>query len=271
MALRRPPATWPPSSGTGAPTGVAAPDDSPVSVRRRRLRDSGRLLLAFRHEQRDPDRFYRLLAADTVTLVGEFCRLPGSRVVDVGSGPGDLAEAFRAAGARAVAVDVDFEEMHCRPRALEQAVVADGRILPFPDGCFDVACSSNVLEHVADPVALLRDMARVVRPGGLVFVNFTVWLSPWGGHETAPWHYLGGERALRRYERVHGRPPKNRFGTTMFALGVSRFLHLLEEVDAGEVIDAFPRYFPRWTRLVLRVPALREVATWNLAVALRRR
>ena len=38
-------------------------------------------------------------------------------------------------------------------------------------------------------------MVRVTKPGGLVFVSYTVWWGPWGGHETAPWHYLGGRFA----------------------------------------------------------------------------
>ncbi len=238
--------------------------------RRRRFRDSLGVVLAFRHEQSDPDRFYRLLAADTVALVGQFCQLSGSLVVDVGSGPGDLAEAFRAAGARAFALDVDFEEMHCRDRALSWAVVADAATMPFPEGTFDVVCSSNVLEHVSDPISVVRDMGRVVRPGGVVFANYTLWLSPWGGHETSPWHYLGGERAMRRFERVHGKPPKNRFGETMFGLGVNPFLRQVKKLPGLELLDAFPRYLPRWTRPVLLVPGVREVVTWNLAVALRR-
>ena len=53
---------------------------------------------------------------------------------------------------------------------------------------------------------MLAEMARVVRPGGLVYCSYTLWLSPWGGHETSPWHFLGGHRAARRYEQRHGHP-----------------------------------------------------------------
>ena len=42
-------------------------------------------------------------------------------------------------------------------------------------------------------------MLRVTRPGGVAFISYTVWYGPWGGHETAPWHFLGGARARRRY------------------------------------------------------------------------
>lgn len=228
------------------------------------------LVQAFRAEQRDPDRFYRMLAADTVALLGDLVRLPGARVADVGSGPGDLAEAFRAAGATAIAVDVDWSEMHCRDRQLHLAVMGDGGRLPFADATFDLTCSSNVLEHVRDPLAVVADMARVTRPGGTVFVNYTLWQSPWGGHETAPWHLLGGAWALQRYERRHGSSPKNRFGTSLFPIAGRRFLRQVQTLTATTVVDAFPRYYPRWTRPLLHLPAVGDLLTWNLAIVLRR-
>ncbi len=229
-----------------------------------------RLVRAFRDEQRDPDRFYRLLAADTVALVDALHPVAGSLLVDVGSGPGDLAEAFRDAGAAAIAIDVDWDEMHCRQRSLELAVVGDGARMPFPGGSFDLACSSNVLEHVRDPLAVVAEMVRVTRPGGLVFANYTLWLSPWGGHETAPWHYAGGARALRRYERRHGASPKNRFGSSLFPIGGRTFLRQVQALPGVTLVDAFPRYYPRWTRFLVAVPGVGDVLTWNLAIALRR-
>ncbi len=88
--------------------------------------------------------------------------------------------------------------------------------LPFADDSFGVTYSSNVLEHVSEPWTMADEMVRVTRPGGLVFLSYTLWYGPWGGHETAPWHFLGGHRAARRYEKKHGHPPKNVFGTSLF-------------------------------------------------------
>lgn len=235
------------------------------------MSDRLKLLLAFRKEQSDPDRFYRMLAADTAALVGRYRNLKGARVVDVGSGPGDLVEAFRIQGAWAVAVDSDWKEMHCRDRALMLAVLADGRMLPFADATFQVTCSSNVLEHTDEPASLLRELVRITEPGGIVFFNYTAWLSPWGGHETAPWHYLGGHWAARRYERVHRRPPKNVLGKNLFPLGVGEVLDMargLERSGLVQIQDAFPRYLPPWARPLVKVAGLREILTWNMAVVL---
>jgi hypothetical protein len=104
-----------------------------------------------------------------------------------------------------------------------------------------------------------------------VFIGVTNWLSPWGGHETSPWHYLGGRRAAERYERRHGRPPKNQFGSSLYRVGVGELLAWARTDPSVRLIDAFPRYYPRWCRPLVRVPGVREVATWNLGLAMERR
>ena len=78
-----------------------------------------------------------------------------------------------------------------------------------------------MLEHVPDPAGFADELVRVVRPGGLVVLSYTNWLSPWGGHETSPFHYLGGRRAIRLYARRYGHPPKNRVGENLFRVSVS--------------------------------------------------
>ena len=97
-------------------------------------------------------------------------------------------------------------------RRLVNGVAADGSALPLSTGSVDISYSSNVLEHVLAPERMLSEMVRVVAPGGVVYLTFTNWLSPWGGHETSPWHYLGGRvrgPALRTDPRC---PPKNHYG-----------------------------------------------------------
>lgn len=235
------------------------------------VRRSIGLFQGFRTQFDDEDRFYTLLGDDTVALVKEQTSVVGQRVVDIGGGRGHFAAAFRRAGAASVFVEPFWEAMGGFGRRLGYGVIGDGRALPFADGAFDISHSSNVLEHVEAPAGFLDEMVRVVRPGGLVFLAFTNWLSPFGGHETAPWHYLGGEMAAKRYEWKHGHPPKNRYGEGLFKLHISDVLALTEMRRDIEVIDAYPRYYPRWTRPVIKMPGLREVATWNLVVVMRRR
>jgi hypothetical protein len=104
-----------------------------------------------------------------------------------------------------------------------------------------------------------------------VFLSFTPWWSPWGGHETAPWHYLGGRRARARYRARTGHEPKNRFGESLFAVSVGAALRWARGRADVEVVAALPRYHPWWAHWVVAVPGLREVVSWNLVLVLRKR
>lgn len=247
---------------------------------------SVRLVRAFRLEQTDPDAFYSTQAADAVDQAARYLSLTGSLVVDVGGGGGYFTRAFNAAGARAVLVepfagsslpDEADERRAAHARAIRPGrlapgctIAGDGYRLPLAGGVADLVFSSNVFEHVADPHAMVRELVRVTRPGGLIYLSFTLWYSPWGGHETAPWHYLGGERAARRYQRDNGRPPGNRFGQSLFARHAGPTLRLLRAQPDLIIVDALPRYYPDWLKWLVRVPVVRELAVWNLLVILRR-
>jgi SAM-dependent methyltransferase len=235
------------------------------------LRRSVGLFADFRHEQDDPARFYTALARDSVGQLSAYRSLQDATVLDVGGGPGYFRDAFTAAGAFYIPLDADVGELSGLGEVATGTVIGDGMRLPFRDGCVDVCYSSTVLEHVPDPWRMADEMVRVTRPGGLTFISYTVWWGPWGGHETSPWHYLGGSRARARYRRKHGREPKNRFGDSLFPVTVAQGLAWARQQHRGEVLELLPRYHPRWSYRLLAVPGLREVATWNLAIVLRRR
>jgi SAM-dependent methyltransferase len=150
-----------------------------------------------------------------------------------------------------------------------RAIAGDGNRLPFADGTFDLSFSSNVLEHVPEPERFIDESIRVTRPGGQVYISHTAWFSPWGGHETSPWHFLGGEFAARRYESKNRRPPGNRFGRSLFRCDVATVLKILNRRPDETVVRAEPRYYPAWMHWVIHVPVLREFVTWNLAVTLK--
>jgi SAM-dependent methyltransferase len=229
------------------------------------------LFRTFLREQTDPDLFYGVLAEDSVRQLGEHVSLDGATVLDVGGGPGYFADAFRGAGATYVGLEPDAGEMAARGEPEPGTVRASGEALPVRTAAVDVCYSSNVLEHVRSPWTMTSEMVRVTRPGGTVFLSFTPWWSPHGGHETGPWHYLGGRLARRRYRRRHGREPKNKFGESLFPVGVGAALRWARACPDVEVVAAFPRYHPWWATWVLAVPGLREIVTWNLVVVMRRR
>ncbi|WP_234412421.1 class I SAM-dependent methyltransferase [Nocardioides sediminis] len=235
------------------------------------LRRSLHLFNEFRYEQPDPARFYTALAQDSAAQVGEYADLDGALLLDVGGGPGYFRDAFRAAGATYVALDSDVGELAGAGEIGAGTVIGSGMQLPFADDSVDVCYSSNVLEHVPEPWRMAEEMVRVTRPGGLAFISYTTWFGPWGGHETAPWHFLGGRRARRRYAAKHGHEPKNKYGESLFAVTVADGLRWARTQQHAEVVHLLPRYNPWWTRWLLRVPVVREVVTWNLVLVLRKK
>jgi SAM-dependent methyltransferase len=235
------------------------------------------LFRLFLREQTEPGRFYRSLAEDAVNQVAAYGEPAGKTVVDIGGGAGYFTAEFRARGADCFLFEPDPAELFSGDAdgdgdgaVTEGAVLADGYWLPVRDGGADICFSSNVLEHVSDPMGLIGEMVRVTRPGGLIYLSFCNWYSPWGGHEMSPWHFLGPRFAERRYRRRHGHEPKHHVGRTLYPVHIGPTLRLVRSLPGVQIVDARPRYYPRWCRPLVRVPGLREVLTWNLLLILRR-
>ncbi|MEL7028110.1 MAG: class I SAM-dependent methyltransferase [Pseudomonadota bacterium] len=106
-------------------------------------------------------------------------REPGRalRVLDCGAGAGALSAALLRAASGPVRLDV----VDLSPQMLERAQsalagpngsvslhCADARRLPFSDGEFDLVMTAHMLEHMADPDVALREMMRVLKPGGVL-------------------------------------------------------------------------------------------------------
>ncbi|TLZ31472.1 MAG: 3-demethylubiquinone-9 3-O-methyltransferase [Gammaproteobacteria bacterium] len=90
-------------------------------------------------------------------FIAERTTLAGRRVLDVGCGGGLLAEALSRAGARVTAIDL-------RLIAAEELAAAE-------PAAFDVVTCMEMLEHVPDPAAMTATLARLLRPGGALFVS----------------------------------------------------------------------------------------------------
>jgi SAM-dependent methyltransferase len=137
---------------------------------------------------------------------------PRMRLLDVGSGPGTITRDLGAA----VGPDGHVLGIDSAPEVVEQAVadchlpqvrfaVGDALHLDVADGSYDVVHAHQVLQHLADPVAALREMRRVTRPGGLVAVRDA-------DYAAMTWHPAepGLDRWLEVYRataRAHGGEP----------------------------------------------------------------
>lgn len=100
----------------------------------------------------------------------------GGQVADVGSGPGILAEALQRRGDRPIACDTSLEMLRiARRRGVRAAVQADAFALPLADGACDNASSIRLLFHFQDVTPLLKELRRVVRPGGTLVCDTYTW------------------------------------------------------------------------------------------------
>ena len=131
-------------------------------------------------------RYSVLLAPQLATLAGVAA---GQRVLDVGCGPGALTtELVRLVGPGGVTAVDPSESFVAAARERHPGVtveLAGAEQLPFPDGSFDAALAQLVVHFMADPVAGLREMARVTRSGGVI--------------AACVWDYAGGTSPLSAF------------------------------------------------------------------------
>lgn len=111
-------------------------------------------------------RNFRLLRAEVMDLLGG---LGGARVLDAGCGTGHFSLPL-AAGNAVVGVDFSGEMLAFARRKGLVPVRAAAEALPFSDGVFDVALTANVLHLSSDGAALVREIVRVVKPGGRIII-----------------------------------------------------------------------------------------------------
>jgi ubiquinone/menaquinone biosynthesis C-methylase UbiE len=212
--------------------------NDPQAIARNR---SGHDRFAGVYDERHPEIFNdveqaRLAAAiaRAVSLAADGASGP-VRALDVGSGTGNITRRLIALGARVTAADLSrklLAEVTRRYGASGQLTTLElnGRNLePIPDGTFDLAVAYSVLHHIPDYAALVGEMARVVRPGGIVLLD----------HERAEGSWTSPEYQSFLREAVPAPPPRRWW----YWLQPSRYWKRIRpKLDWRRLID--PRWMP---------------------------
>ena len=134
-------------------------------------------------------------------------------------------------------VGLDFSQhavTFCRQRGLESVVQGDAQKIPFLNDVFDAVVSLDTLEHVPDDVLATKELARTLKPGGVLVMNVPAYKWLWGPHDVALMHH-------RRYTKGQVRRLLERAGlkvekcsySVFFLFPVVLVLRILEKARRG--------------------------------------
>lgn len=147
-------------------------------------------------------------------------RLPraGARILDLGCGSGRTARTFEAFGS-VVGSDLSWQPLVADAKGGRSRLASRAERLPFKSGSFDVVTALDLVEHLRDDQPALREMLRILRPGGVLIVTVPAMPLLYGPHDRVLGHW-------RRYSSAELRRSVRRAGAAG-PLDLSYFLSLL--------------------------------------------
>jgi SAM-dependent methyltransferase len=118
-----------------------------------------------------------------------------ARVLDLGCGMGGFLEGLSEIGERVFPSDISVEGLaRCSERGFGGGAAASGYALPYADGSFDLVCMFDAIEHIEDDHRALREVARILRPGGLALATVPAYQFLYANNDRIAQHF-------RRYDR----------------------------------------------------------------------
>lgn len=197
-------------------------------------------------------------------------------VADIGCNAGTQSRVWAELGHHVYGIDINQDLVQIAHQRLREAdlpaafQLASATALPFPDAAMDICIAPELLEHVADWETCLEEFARILRPGGVLFVSTTNRLCPVQHEFTLPLYSWYPAPLKRHYERlaVTTRPELANYAAypavnwfTYFQLRdvLSRFG--MQAYDRFDSMDARQRLLRRLALTVIRrIPPVRRLA-----------
>lgn len=228
-------------------------------------------LIAHHLKHKDDAYFYQLQADDAVRWIeAAGVQLgPATRVLDLGCGHGVFGSRLTLRGCSVTFADE-------RNYLLPELAGAPFRTINLDKdeiaglGEYDLVVCSNVFEHLAKPDRFLDSVHKILAPRGKLYLSWTNWLSPWGGHDWSPLHYLGPRNGQWLYDKLLKRSRNHTIYQNLFPTYISRTLSQIRQSPHLTILRAAPRYYTELAWLI-RVPVVREFLAWNCALLVGRK
>ena len=218
--------------------------------------------MSYTIDERNPERqqlLAQILNPPTRDVLAQLPRIPHARVLDLGCGQGNttrcLAEALEPATCVGLEYDpnlVDYARTRNDNPPSVRFELGDATQLTFPDASFDIVFCRYLLIHMADPNRVVREMMRVVRPGGFAVAfeaDFTV-----AGNSHPPCAAMA--TVHRVWESLFQNPPAGR-----------RLVHYFRDAGAAEIRAGAWTHIEHDATMLKRIYRLSAEATGPAAVA----
>lgn len=193
---------------------------------------------------------------------------PEANILEIGAGAGIVQQMnFKGMVAKVCGIDLD-PRVECNPM-LDEGKLSDASRIPYPDAAFDVAFADNVMEHLADPMAVLGEVCRVLRPGGVFLFK-----TPNKTHYMPMIARMTPYRFHRFVNRLRGRAEEDTFPTLYRANTVADVRKLASSVgftvDRLERIEGRPEYLRiTWPTYLVGAAYERVVNTFDFLAIFR--
>ena len=228
-------------------------------------------LIAHHLKHRDDAVFYRLQALDAIRWIEESgIALNGrTKALDLGAGHGIFGAELLQRGCEVIFADEsNFLRSDLASAPFFRINLDQDDITQL--GTYDLVVCSNVLEHLARPMKFISSLSKLLHPAGAIYLSWTNWLSPWGGHDFSPFHYLGARRGHRIFDKLIKRKRIHTPFVTLYPTHIGATLRAIRQQPDLEIVRVAPRYYPEFA-FIMSIPLAREFLAWNCAILLRKK